>query len=941
MIGTKIQNPNKAASKRLRITALIEYMRQPEDHNATEKCVHAGVRNFVTRTPANEIAEMVALAERAPRSRDPLEHYVLSWRKDERPTPAQVDAAIDTLRTVMQIERLLFAYALHADTEHWHVHVAVLRVDPETGRPVQIHRGFDVDALQRAVALIEHQQGWQVEANSRWKVDRGRIVPVDPEPPAPDRPNRPPRPKRRRQRGAPQPRRDVSHRTGQPSVIAQAIEALAPAFREARSWPELHAALRAREARYDLAPNRQGAIVTWRGVTFKASAIHPSVSLRALERQFGAPYQPDPTAGVTRSPMIPARAWQLIAPARDRGEGWQPIHDALAPYGLTYAEAGSGARISSVHDPDWTMTASRVHRHASRKHLEQALGPYEPPGPAARATLEQARQQVAAKAAAPDFSVAVAIIEAVASWRELHAELAARGFRYDRKGSGATLTHGAFTVKASSVSRKISLGALQRRLGPYEPSTEPAPARAASAAGETDPERDAHERQRDAERAERDAARLADDARHDQELAELKARQAAERAEALAGDWTGRGQALNKRRSQLAAKHRRERQRLAEQRRLARKELARNHPQPPPYHAWRRAAALEVDVRPNTPILRPVAIVGFVGVKYRHHVDYIRQDDPDQRVSFRDHGRSIHVLQSRNEQAVLAALRVAQARCQGRPIVVRGSERFRELSRRLAGEHGIAIIEAPTRQRTPAASGDGPRPEAPTPSPGSHAPPGRPPPGAVPEPGPPESRPPEPDRERETRPEPPPAPDPIHEPDRRPSAPNLLPAICPCDAGGTPEMPDVNARPPATLPPALAGYTAQRLDNGRFVEYLRTDANNRRIVIGCDAGSLIAPTPAASMADLRALLQAAADRWTHIRSQQHCADRTMSRIGKTGYDRYFDALRHVAAQHDIARLVWPQPQFVDGIGKHWDDAPWRRQVHGRGGPREGGGVGAR
>lgn len=961
MIGKKVANPDKSATKRTRISALLEYMRQPEDHNGTEKCLHFGTRNFRSQDFNAQIAEMVFLAVGATRSPDPLVHYVLSWRNGERPTQAQVDAAIATLQEQLEIEHLLLAYSLHADTEHWHVHLAVLRVDPDTGRPVQIHRGFDIDALQRAVALIEHEQGWQVEANKRWKVEQGRTVPVDPEPPSPNRPNRPLRPKAKRQPRSPQRRRDASHRTGVPSVIEQAIEALAPAIRDTRTWPQLHAALRAQGARYDLAANQQGGVITWQGQTFKASAIDRGVSLRALERRYGQPYtppQPDPAAGVARStPLHPHRAWQLIEPARDLGRGWQPIHDALAPHGLVYEEAGTGARISSVHNPDWTVTASRAHRLASRMHLEQALRPYQPAGPQATATLARFTEQVterianetsnnvtdktskgtvngtSAQPGLPDFGVAAAIIGAVRSWRELHRRLAAKGFRYDRKGSGATLTHGAFTLKASSVSRKISLGALQRRLGPYEPSTEPAPDHTASAAEGTDPERDAYERQRAVERAERDAARLADDARHDEELAELKARQAAERTKTLAGDWTGRGKELNRRRSELAAKHRDERQQLAARRRLAGKERARNSPQLPPFDTWQRTPTLDVDVRSQITVPRPVDVIGFAGVQRRNHVDYIRLDDPNRRVAFRDDGRTIRVHQSRNEQTVLAALRVAQSRSRGRPIVVRGGQRFRELARGLANKHGIAIVEARTRKRTPASSSAGPRPEAQTPGPASNEVPERPQPSALPEPPSHTSKSPSPDDDLEAQQDTAPKPDRIRDPDRQRLELILLPALLPCDANGVARTEDPDAGPPTEHPPALAAYTAQRLGGGRFVAYSRTDANGGQIPIGCDAGSTIVPTHNASTADLRALLQAAADRWTHVRSQRQSPDSTISRIGETRHDQYINALRHVAAEHEIAALVWPRPQFIAGGGQQWDNAPWREHVRQPGGPQ--------
>ena len=116
------------------------------------------------------------------RSRDPTNHYVASWPAGEQLTPAQVDEAIDIFRQELDIPDLLMAYALHADTENWHAHIVILRVDPDTGKSVQTQKGFDLEAAQRAGPLIENKQGWRVTANKRWLVVDGRIGPADPNP---------------------------------------------------------------------------------------------------------------------------------------------------------------------------------------------------------------------------------------------------------------------------------------------------------------------------------------------------------------------------------------------------------------------------------------------------------------------------------------------------------------------------------------------------------------------------------------------------------------------------------------------------------------------------------------------------------------------------------------------------------------------------------------
>ncbi|MYD95112.1 MAG: relaxase/mobilization nuclease domain-containing protein, partial [Chloroflexi bacterium] len=320
MIAKKIENPKKSAGKRERITALLEYIWAPDRDDTTEKCTHAGAVNFLTNDTTGRIGEMLAVALQATRSRDPVEHYVCSWQKGEHPSPDQVDELIATLRREMSrqgrardraaAERLLIAYALHEDTKNDHAHVVVLRVDPATGRPVEINRGFDRDLIQRVAARVEHAQGWAVEKNKRFKVGRdGNVVPVRPNPKAPDRPAP------RQGRKPSQRVRDRAHRAGTPSVTEHAIEKLGPIFERAGPWNApggLYEQLAAAGAEYRLKGG--GAVVEFEGVTMKASDISRQASPRALEKQYGQPYEPP------RRPVLTPEL-QAIAATPPPGDG--------------------------------------------------------------------------------------------------------------------------------------------------------------------------------------------------------------------------------------------------------------------------------------------------------------------------------------------------------------------------------------------------------------------------------------------------------------------------------------------------------------------------------------------------------------------------------------------------------------------------------------------
>ena len=55
------------------------------------------------------------------------------------------------------------------------------------------------------------------------------------------------------------------------------------------------------------------------------------------------------------------------------------------------------------------------------------------------------------------------------SWAELHRFASEHGLHLRRRGNGCVITQGAYVVRASSVRRELSLHALQKRLGPFEP----------------------------------------------------------------------------------------------------------------------------------------------------------------------------------------------------------------------------------------------------------------------------------------------------------------------------------------------------------------------------------------------------------------------------------------------------------------------------------------
>ncbi len=86
MIVKKVKNPRKSATKAARVRGLADYIAAPERAGSDEKCVYVGARGFLSTDLESQKAEMLALSQEAVRSKDTINHYVLSWREGEQPS---------------------------------------------------------------------------------------------------------------------------------------------------------------------------------------------------------------------------------------------------------------------------------------------------------------------------------------------------------------------------------------------------------------------------------------------------------------------------------------------------------------------------------------------------------------------------------------------------------------------------------------------------------------------------------------------------------------------------------------------------------------------------------------------------------------------------------------------------------------------------------------
>lgn len=98
MIVKKVPASKVAApkSKALNVRALADYIAGPNAGGDGEKVEYRGALNLLNIDHYGQVEEMIDLAETARRSPQPVQHWIMSWREGEQPTPAQADDAVAT-----------------------------------------------------------------------------------------------------------------------------------------------------------------------------------------------------------------------------------------------------------------------------------------------------------------------------------------------------------------------------------------------------------------------------------------------------------------------------------------------------------------------------------------------------------------------------------------------------------------------------------------------------------------------------------------------------------------------------------------------------------------------------------------------------------------------------------------------------------------------------
>ncbi len=381
MISKHISNKDPGAAKHRRIIKLVEYILNPQAENATEKCVYHGARGFITSVRSMQLNEMIALSEDATRSKNTVEHFVLSLREGEKPTRKHVEEMITIWLKELGLNDCQIIYGLHLDTDNYHLHICVNRMHPERLECIKINGGFSKEAEHRAVALIEHAQGWQAEANARYTVLQNGTLAY------------------RAENGEAVP--DAGWAADLALKRRQTDDRKELRRRHARARRELEVLLKGTKV------ERQAALGELR-----ASQLAEQVEQQARQKAERVALRSAlPTSRARENVALSQRAIDIetrtgvksaertakeaAGPILRSASSWAQLHAELAAVGCRFVREGSGALIWVGGTP---VKASQACRKSSLPKLEKRLGEYEP-APAGLVVADREMEPV--KATAP------------------------------------------------------------------------------------------------------------------------------------------------------------------------------------------------------------------------------------------------------------------------------------------------------------------------------------------------------------------------------------------------------------------------------------------------------------------------------------------------------------------------------------------------------------
>ncbi len=334
MIIKKVPNPRKPSPKATRIGALLDYI-ETESEQKVELRFATG--DFLSESRQGQRAEMIALASEAKRSKDPVDHWLLSWKAGEQPTATQCHEAVEVLKEHLGLTQAHQAIcALHQNTENLHLHIVLNRTAPDSYRVAD--NGWSIDRGHQALAEIVKLQHWEQE---------GRSLYMGPSPETRKRPEGPsPHTKAR----------DYENATGAKSAERIAIETASDALKVASSWSNVHSALAAKGMRYEL--KGSGALLWVGDNAVKASSVGREFSRKRMEERFG-PFEERSSDGNVRNMSQPLSPTEVKPTSQ-----WLEYRSLVASWTTVHGQAQTELRSFHRQAREEQATAFRQERNS-------------------------------------------------------------------------------------------------------------------------------------------------------------------------------------------------------------------------------------------------------------------------------------------------------------------------------------------------------------------------------------------------------------------------------------------------------------------------------------------------------------------------------------------------------------------------------------------------
>ena len=166
---------NGRRDKKSSFRKLLWYLTKERDPlSRDERARGIVITNGVVSIETADI-EMQAVADQNKLCGDPLYHFQISWRPGERPSQKQWHDAAERVLRELEFQDHQYVIVAHEDRAHFHIHIMVNRIHPETYRAHSPY--FDILCIDRVLRQIEHEQGWSEDVGTyRWDDEQGKPI---------------------------------------------------------------------------------------------------------------------------------------------------------------------------------------------------------------------------------------------------------------------------------------------------------------------------------------------------------------------------------------------------------------------------------------------------------------------------------------------------------------------------------------------------------------------------------------------------------------------------------------------------------------------------------------------------------------------------------------------------------------------------------------------